>query len=259
MIVAGCDVGSLTAEAVILADGKILCGRIIPVRPTALESARAVMDLALTETGLSYERLDACCSTGYGRFSIPFAKKNMSEISCHALGAFTALSSVRTVIDIGGQDCRVIAVDDGGMIEDFAMNEKCAAGTGRSLEILASAVGLSLPRLGEAALKSRGPFSINNRCSIFMEEEVLFHIQRKSRTSDIAYAITSAVAKRVASLARSVRLAPAFAITGGVAKNPAVVERLESLLAIRFSPLPLDPQLVGALGAAMFAARQAGA
>jgi predicted CoA-substrate-specific enzyme activase len=256
MIVAGCDVGSLTACAVILRDGKILGGRIIPVRPTALLSANAVMGEALKAAGLAPEQIDLCCATGYGRFSIPFAGINYSEISCHGLGAFFAAPSIRTVIDIGGQDCKVLRVDGEGLVEDFVMNDKCAAGTGRSLELLAAAVSLSLSELGSLAGKSKGPFSINNRCSIFMEEEVLFQVRKKRKTKDIAFAINQAVAKRVAALAAKVKTAPAYAITGGVAKNPSVVRQLESLLNIRFTPLPIDPQLVGALGAAVFAIRE---
>ncbi|MBI5843893.1 MAG: 2-hydroxyglutaryl-CoA dehydratase [Deltaproteobacteria bacterium] len=256
MITAGCDVGSLTAEAVILRDGKILSARIIPVRPTALESAETVMGEALKLAGLAHGDIALCCATGYGRFSIPFAKINLSEISCHGLGAFFAAPAIRTVIDIGGQDCKVLRVDENGLTQEFAMNDKCAAGTGRSLEILADAVGLDLTDLGRIAQKSKGPFSINNRCSIFMEEEVNFHIYRRKKTPDIAFAINQAVAKRVADLAGKVRLAPGFAITGGVAKNPSVVKQLEAILGIKFTPLSVDPQLVGALGAAVHAMRQ---
>jgi predicted CoA-substrate-specific enzyme activase len=257
MIVAGCDVGSLTAKAVILNDGGIIASTIIRDRPTPVESATAVMGEALRDAGLKLEEIAVCCSTGYGRNSIPFAAMNMSEISCHGLGAFWADGSIRTVIDIGGQDCKVISVDAGGMVKDFIMNDKCAAGTGRSLEILSKTIGISLERLGPVSLRSWRPARITNKCSIFMELEVLQYMYKKKRTADIAFGINEAVAKRVAALANMVQLVENVAITGGVSKNVGVVRMLENLLEIRFKKLPVDPQIIGALGAAVFARNEA--
>src|SRR4030043_2404985 len=148
VIVAGCDVGSLTAKAVILEDDTILVSKIIRVRPTTEESGRTVMEEALAECGVTFEKINYCCATGYGRHSISFALMNMSEISCHGLGAYWTDKSVRTVIDIGGPGCRVVSIDAAGMVKDFIMNDKCAAGTGRSLEILSRTIGVSLERLG---------------------------------------------------------------------------------------------------------------
>ncbi|HOO71738.1 MAG TPA: acyl-CoA dehydratase activase [Spirochaetota bacterium] len=256
MIAAGCDVGSLTAKAVIMDDGFIISSKIIRDRKTPLESARAVMSEALSEAGLSFKSINYCCSTGYGRHSIPFALMNMSEISCHALGAFWAEKSVRTVIDIGGQDCKVISLDDCGMVSDFIMNDKCAAGTGRSLEILSRSIGLPLEKLGPVSLKSWKGIPITNKCSIFMELEVLQHLYKGKRTADIARGINEAVARRVVSLARSIEIKEAAAITGGVSKNIGVVKKLERLLGLRFTPLSVDPQIIGALGAAVFAANE---
>lgn len=253
MIAAGCDVGSLTAEAVILKDGRICASRIIGVRATAALSARQVMEEALSDAGLCFDDIDLCFSTGYGRYSIDFAKKNISEISCHGLGAFTVNPAIRTVVDIGGQDCKVIAVDETGMVSDFAMNDKCAAGTGRCLEILAKALGVELGQLGALSQKARRPVSITNKCSIFMEMEVLYSMYAGKKIADIAFGINQAVAKRLATLAKGMKIREKVAITGGVSKNSGVVNELEKLLEIKFTPLAVDPQIVGALGAAVFA------
>jgi predicted CoA-substrate-specific enzyme activase len=253
MIVAGCDVGSLTAKAVILEDDTIISMKIIRDRATPVESATVVMDETLREAGLTYNDISFCCSTGYGRNSIPFASMNMSEISCHGLGAFWADNAVRTIIDIGGQDCKVVAIDDNGRVKDFVMNDKCAAGTGRSLEILARTIGVPLERLGPVSLKSWRPARITNKCSIFMELEVLQLLYRKKKPADIAFGINEAVAKRVVALVGTMELEKHIAITGGVSKNIGVVRSLEDLLDIRFRKLPVDPQVIGALGAAVFA------
>ncbi len=253
MLFAGCDVGSLTAKAVIM-DGEVIVSHAMArVAPAAEVSAQQVMDKALEKAGLDMGDIAACCATGYGRDSIPFATRNMSEISCHGMGAFWAASQVHTVIDIGGQDCKVINVDGRGMVTDFVMNDKCAAGTGRSLEILSRAIDLRLEDLGPQSLRSKKKIAISNRCGIFMELEVLQHFYEGKKPRDIARGINRAVAKRVAFLARGVRLAPGFALTGGVSKNPGVVRELESLLDVTFIPLHVDAQLVGAVGAAVFA------
>ncbi len=256
MLFAGCDVGSLTAEAVILKGQDILSTSIQRVGASASDSAHQVMKTALEGAGLNMGDLSAVCATGYGRKNIPFVQYNMSEISCHGMGAFWCDSGIRTIIDIAGQDCKVILVDNQGMTTDFAMNDKCAAGTGRSLEILARAIDLDLEELGPISLKSRKPALIGNRCSIFMELEVLQHLYTGKKMRDIARGINQAVAKRVAFLAQSLDLEPDFALTGGVSKNQGVARSLESILGIRFSPLPLDAQLMGALGAAIYARKK---
>ena len=152
MIVAGCDVGSLTAEAVIMTNGTILGSEIIRVRPRAEQSARDVMDALLARLKLTYEDIGYCVSTGYGRETIPFADHNISEISCHGRGAHWLIPSIRTVIDIGGQDCKAIRVDKNGSLDDFIMNDKCAAGTGRSLELMSEVLGVDVSELGPLSL-----------------------------------------------------------------------------------------------------------
>jgi (R)-2-hydroxyacyl-CoA dehydratese activating ATPase len=253
MIVAGCDVGSLTAKAFIMNEKGRLAGEIIRVRSTNVDSATEVMEKALASAHLRFADLDCCCSTGYGRYEIPFARMNMSEISCHGLGAFRADQSIRTVIDIGGQDCKVILIDAVGNVRDFIMNDKCAAGTGRSLEILAKTIGVDLENLGDLALKSKKPINITNKCSIFMELEVLNHLYTRKRLKHIACGIADAVAKRVASLAKAIDIEDNVCITGGVSKNPAVVRQLAYHMNTSFKSLPVDPQIIGALGAAVYA------
>jgi predicted CoA-substrate-specific enzyme activase len=253
MIVAGCDIGSLTAKAVLLKDGAILASAIITVKANAAESARIVMQQCLDSQSLTFEDIDFCCSTGYGRLNIPFAAINFSEISCHGMGAFWTDNSIRTVIDIGGQDCKVISINDTGRIVDFIMNDKCAAGTGRSLEILARTIGVPLESLGPLAIQSRKPVEITNKCSIFMELEVIDALYRGAKRKDIASGLSDAVARRVAALAQVVEISDAVCITGGVSKNRGVVNHLERRMGVRFKRLATDPQLMGALGAAVLA------
>jgi predicted CoA-substrate-specific enzyme activase len=257
MTAAGIDVGSLTAKAVIMRDGLIIAHSVIRAEANPLRSAEESLGRALKAAGMSMEDIDACCSTGYGREEIPFAQKNVSEISCHGAGAFWMDKNVRTVVDIGGQDCKVISLDGRGAIVDFIMNDKCAAGTGRSLELLSRTLGVSLEELGSLALKSKRPAAISNKCSIFMELEVLQHVYQKRRTADIAAGIAEAVAKRVGALMCQMEIKSRACITGGVSKNPGVVKYLENLLSIDFIKLPYDPQVAGAIGAALFASDEA--
>lgn len=256
MLATGIDIGSLTAKAVVLEDGTVRCAHIMRVKPRPVDSARAVLDAVLTASGACMQDIGACCATGYGRMEIPFATMQVSEISCHALGAHFTDPAIRTVIDIGGQDCKVIALDEQGMVKSFIMNEKCAAGTGRCLEILAKAIGVDLSDLGPLSLKSRKPVPITNKCSIFMELEVLQHFYRKAKLRDIAAGINLAVARRVAALAKTMEVLPEICLTGGVSKNAGVASGLQRIMDIRFRPLDSDPQLMGALGAAVFARRE---
>lgn len=257
MIVAGCDVGSLTAEAVIMTNGTILGSEIIRVRPKAEQSAKDVMETLLARLELSYEDIGYCVSTGYGRETIPFADDNVSEISCHGRGAQWLVPSIRTVIDIGGQDCKAIRVDGDGMLEDFVMNDKCAAGTGRSLELMAEALGVDITELGPISLESTKPVVITNQCSIFAEMEILHYMCEERSIADIAAGINESMARRVKMLAGKVGVKEEIGMTGGVSKNVGVVKHLEKMLSKSFHEFPEDPQIIGALGAAIFAAEKA--
>lgn len=255
MMVAGVDVGSHTAKSVVMDDGKIVASYLMKTGPSPSGSAEKVMKLCLEKGEIKESSIAYCCGTGYGRLEIPFADLNMSEISCHGMGAFWSNNRIRTIIDIGGQDCKVVAVNEKGMVTDFIMNDKCAAGTGRSLEILSRTLGIPLEKLNETAEKSRKPVSITNKCSIFMELEILELMCRGKKIADIANGLADAVAKRVLSLTGSIVLNEGMCITGGVAKNSAVVRHLQKRLHTVFQPLTVDPQLAGAIGAAVFASQ----
>jgi predicted CoA-substrate-specific enzyme activase len=256
MIVAGCDVGSLTAEAVLMDNGTILGSEIIRVRPKPEQSARDVMDKLLARLGMSYGDIRHCISTGYGRETISFANDNISEISCHGRGAQWLIPSIRTVIDVGGQDCKAIRVDERGLLEDFVMNDKCAAGTGRSLEIMAEVLGVDISELGPLSLEASGPLVITNQCSIFAEMEILHFLCEEKNIADVAAGINEAMARRVKMLVGKVGIKNDIGMTGGVSKNVGVVKALERMLGKQFLQFPEDPQIIGALGAAVFASEK---
>lgn len=256
---AGVDVGSLTAEGVLLEGDTIRATAQILARPSPLDSATEVLAALAARAGIAREDLGRVVATGYGRevlVSAGLAHENVSEISCHGFGAFCLEPAIRTVIDIGGQDAKAIRVDGSGTLESFIMNDKCAAGTGHFLELMAHTLEVDLSALGRLALRARRPVHVTSRCSAFVETEVLHFLQGGARREDVAAGVADAMAERVAALARRVSPEPAVTLTGGVAKNLAVRRRLEARLRIRILDLPLDPQLVGAFGAARLAARQ---
>ncbi|MGC4118439.1 MAG: acyl-CoA dehydratase activase [Myxococcales bacterium] len=255
----GIDVGSLTAKGILLADGQVAASHLSRARPNARESVETVAEALCGQKGLRREDVHAICLTGYGRFQAPFAAIEKSEISCHGLGASIVEPTVRTVVDIGGQDSKVVAVDERGLVQDFAMNDKCAAGTGRALEVLGKALGVEVEALGPLALKGKPGRGISNRCSLFMESDVLQARRDGVDRAAIARAIVEAVVARVLSLASKVPVKSRVCLTGGVAKNPGVAAALERQLGQPLCALKFDPQLIGALGAAHFAHRDASA
>lgn len=253
MIVAGCDVGSLTTKAVILNQKSILGHAIVNSTFRPEESAREVMEKALAASGLSIGDIKFCVGTGYGRDRVPFVGKVVSEIACHAKGAHWLLPSVRTVIDIGGQDCKAIKVDARGNVVKFFTNDKCAAGTGRFLEVMAKLMGLSLDELGRLSDQAGEALQLASTCTVWAQAEVVHHLNAKKSKADIAASVNRAMAGRVAILARSVGTEKDVCMTGGVAKNMGVTSSLEKLLGVNIRRLRQDPQIIGALGAAVFA------
>ncbi len=253
MIVAGCDVGSLSAEAVIMQDKAIVAYEIIKVRPRPEQSADDVMNSALSKAGLAFDDIDHCISTGYGREKISFADSNVSEISCHGKGAQFLIPSVRTVIDVGGQDCKAISVDENGDLVKFVMNDKCAAGTGRFLEQISKTLGIKLEELASLSLASTNPLPITSICSIFIDTEALCYINEGEDLADIVAGIHQAMAGRVKGLVARVGIKEDVCFTGGVAKNGGVVKCIEDILGIKILKMPEDPQIIGALGAALLA------
>ena len=254
MIFAGCDVGSLTGEAVILEGEKILSSEIIRVRPRPEQTAREVTEKALDKIGMSFDDIDYCVSTGYGREKIPFAQSSISEISCHGRGAQWANPDVRTIIDIGGQDCKVIKVDKYGYMVDFVMNDKCAAGTGRFLESMAKVLSVGLEDLAPLSMEATHRITLTKTCTVLSQIEVIYMLSDGIERSSIASGISYAMAERISKLVRRVGIKESVAITGGVAKNSAVVNAVMDVLGIHFASLgEVDPQIVGALGSALFA------
>ena len=255
-LTAGIDVGSLTAEGVILSGTTIHGTAQIASRANPLDSARDVLALLYERTGLRAGDIEVTVSTGYGREAIEeagLAARNVSEISCHGYGAWCLEPRARTIIDIGGQDAKAIRVDARGGLEQFVMNDKCAAGTGHFLELMSRTLEVELSELGRLGLAGRSPVHMTSRCSIFVETEVIHFLQKGYSRADIAAGVADAMAERVAALARRVTPTAAVVMTGGVSKNAAVKRRLEVRVGHRMVGLPIDPQLVGAYGAARIA------
>ena len=257
MVVAGCDVGALTAKAVVMKNDTILGFEIIRTRAKAVQSAADVMDKLLNKLDLSYEDIDYCVSTGYGRNIIPFAHDDVSEISCHGRGARWLVPTIRTIIDGGGQDCKAIRVDENGIVEDFRMNTKCAAGTGRSLELMAEGLGVDVSQLGPLSLKASDPVVLQEPCCVITEIEIRHLVLEGRDSADIAAGISDITARRILHLARNLGVKKDVGLTGGIAKNVGVVDCLERALKMKLVEFPEDPQVIGAIGAAVFAADRA--
>ena len=215
------------------------------------------MNEAVRQAGLSsIDSLDNIVCTGYGRLNIPFAEENLSEISCHAKGAHWLAPSIRTVVDIGGQDCKVISVSKEGKVLDFKMNDRCAAGTGRFFEGMARALCCGLEGISSMDNQCEEACIISNQCSVFAESEVVTLVNEGVDLKNIIAGINLSVASRLTSMARRVGVVNDVTLTGGCSKNGGLARALEKKLDIEVKKLPQDPQLVGALGAAIFAAEK---
>ncbi len=256
-IFAGCDVGSTTGKAVILRNGSILGSVVAPCLPRPEKTAELVINQALSQAGLSsIGDLSYLVGTGYGRMRISFANENISEITCHARGASWLCQSVKTAIDIGGQDCKVIGISNNGRVREFLMNDKCAAGTGRFFEAMCRVLHLTLEEISTLSLKSTSPANITSQCSVFAESEVVSLLNDGVDVVDIAAGINNAIAARLASLVRKVGVMEDVTVTGGCAKNAGLIKCLEDRLKMTIKPLVEDPQIVGAIGAAVLAREQ---
>ncbi|HDP79888.1 MAG TPA: 2-hydroxyglutaryl-CoA dehydratase [Spirochaetes bacterium] len=252
MITAGCDIGSLTAKAVIMKDGSVRGEAVVLTGAAPAKSAAAAMEAALKQAGVSMERVDRCVGTGYGRRRAPFAHADESEITCHARGALWQCPAARTVIDIGGQDAKAIRMDGEGRVVRYSYNDRCASGTGRFLEIIAEALNVKLEDMGDLAKKSSGTLSLSNQCVIFAETEIISLVNEGWDVADIVKALHRSVSKRVAALAKGIGLEGDVVMTGGVAKNSGMFEALGEALGLHL--LSVDrPQLCGAIGAALIA------
>jgi predicted CoA-substrate-specific enzyme activase len=254
MIFAGCDIGSTTAKAVILEERTVRAAAVIPARLDPAESAREVLDRCLQKAGLRLNEVQRIVGTGYGQQQIAFATRCESEITCQARGAFFHHPSARTLIDIGGQDAKVIKMDARGKVVHYSYNDKCASGTGRFLEIMAEALGVGLAEMGAAGRTCVERLSISNQCVIFAETEVVSLINEEKAVGDILNALFRAMAHRVAAQVRTLTVEADVLLTGGVAKNIGLFEALGQSLGVALqTPSQMDPQLNGALGAALLA------
>lgn len=251
---AGIDSGSTSTDVVILNRNKeIVTGVILPTGAGAAAGAERALQEALDKAGLKREDIDALVTTGYGRTAIQSGDKSITEITCHARGAHFLDPQVRTVVDIGGQDSKVIRIDEEGGVVNFAMNDKCAAGTGRFLEMMARTMEMNLDEMSRTGLNYKEDITISSMCTVFAESEVVSLIAQNKAADDIVHGLNKAVAVKTAALVKRVGGEEKYMMTGGVAKNQGLVQTLEEKLGTSLVILE-EAQLCGALGAALFAA-----
>jgi predicted CoA-substrate-specific enzyme activase len=257
---AGVDSGSTSTNAVVTGEaGDVLAAVTLPTGAHSADAARAALDEALRIAGVEREMLAAVVATGYGRASVPFAAKDVTEITCHAKGAHRLAPDARTVIDIGGQDSKVIRLGSAGNVTEFSMNDKCAAGTGRFLELMADTLGVSVDEMARMGLRPDEVIAISSMCAVFAESEVISLIADGKDAEDIVWGVDLAIAGRVAGMAARLGAEPPYVMTGGVANNAGVVKALGEKLResgggrSRSVTVPEGPQICGALGAALLA------
>ena len=253
MYVIGIDSGSTSTNAVVMdQDRKIRAFSVVRTGAKSGVSADRALKEVLEKAGITREDISLIVSTGYGRVSIEFADENVTEISCHGKGAHYFNPKIRTILDIGGQDSKAIRLNENGEVKDFVMNDKCAAGTGRFLEMIARTLEVSLDELGAIALTSKEKIEITSMCSVFAESEVISLIANNKEKADIADGVCHAIANKAFGLLRRVGMEPEFMMTGGVAKNPGVVRAVEEKIGSKLY-ICEEPEIVGATGAALYA------
>lgn len=256
----GCDSGSTYTKCVIIDEnGRMVANVTLKSRINSVLSAKESLDMAVSQVEdlKSAEDLAYLVGTGYGRNKVPFADENISEISCHAMGVHVADPKVKAIIDIGGQDVKGINVDSDGTVLNFAMNDKCSAGTGRFFEAMARAFEMDLDEFSKLSLKAKNIIPITAQCTVFAESEVISLVGEGKPMDEIAAGIELSVAKRCFVMAKKAGAVDNVALTGGCAKNDGLKAAIEKVLKLKVIDLPIDPQLMGALGAAEFA-RQKG-
>jgi len=255
MITAGIDVGSISTKAAIAEDGNIVATRVIQTGYNAQNAGRMVFDEIQAETGISSSRIQGVVATGYGRKSVTQADKAVTEITCHAAGAHFLNPDIRSIIDIGGQDSKAIVIDEKGRVKDFAMNDKCAAGTGRFLEVMARALEVDLDAFGEMSLTADSASAISSLCTVFAESEVISLISKGEKRENIIAGIHASIAARVMAMGNRIGIKPPVMMTGGVALNIGVVRALENKINSALV-VSKNAQVTGAIGAALIAARE---
>jgi (R)-2-hydroxyacyl-CoA dehydratese activating ATPase len=254
--VAGIDIGSTQVKGVILDEQGTLVGQAILNMERNMSTAAAeVFHLALADAQLRPEDVTFTVATGYGRYRVSFGDLQVTEISCHARGALAEFPATRTVLDIGGQDTKAIRIGDSGEVTDFAMNDKCAAGTGRFLGAASFALEMPLSELGPLAVQATAPVKITTTCTVFAESEIIGHLAKGHRPEDVLMGMHHSIATRCASLVRRVGLTPEITFTGGVSRNVAMVALLQQVLGAPLN-VSAQAQLMGAIGAGLYALDQ---
>jgi len=250
MYFAGVDIGSTMTKVMIVDEDGDLCAKI--VRHTGAEHRRLanrIMEEALEQANLPFEEISYVVATGYGRVNVPFADRQITELSCHAKGVSSLFPNARIAIDIGGQDAKGMKIIDGTLV-DFVMNDKCAAGTGRFLEVISEALGIKVEDLGSISLKSTNKVQISSVCTIFAQQEVVSYLSSGTPLEDIVAGLHDAIAGRVVRMVKRLKIEPDVVLTGGVAKNSGVVRAAKEYIGLEVL-VPEDPLLSGALGAAI--------
>jgi predicted CoA-substrate-specific enzyme activase len=253
MIYAGCDLGTISAKVVLIEDGHILAAEVLPYKSLPRQAAAEVFVRALAQAGLVQDRIAGFQSTGFGKKAVPFAHGEAAELICLHRAVRALHPAVRTVIDVGGQSIRAFNIDSDGRLTASTANEKCSAGTGKFMEVMAQALEMPLEELSRAALSSTRPLSITSQCGVFAESEVITHVNEGHDRLDIFAGISLSVAGKVAGLVRRISLNREVVLVGGVAKNLCVVRDLERELQVELIRPDLDPQVVSAYGAALLA------
>jgi len=246
---AGIDIGSTMTKAIIL-EARVIASVIGPTGPEQRRLANRVMEEALRQAGLPFEAMTYIVSTGYGRINVPFADKQVTEISCHARGISSLFPQAGTIIDIGGQDSKAINIDPQGKVTDFIMNDKCAAGSGRFVEVIADTLGLKLEQMGDLSLQSRQPAQISSICTIWAQQEVASRLAEGVPVPDLIAGVHQSLADRVARMVKRLKLQKEVILTGGGGKNKGLVKALFEQLDCEIL-VPQEPLITGALGGAL--------
>jgi predicted CoA-substrate-specific enzyme activase len=254
---AGVDVGSTQTKAIILGDRRQIVGRsLISTGARVTQAAETAFDLALKDAGLRREQVGYVVGTGYGRYKVTFGDAQITEITCHARGAQFFFPGTRTVVDMGGQDTKAIKVAPNGDVQDFNMNDKCAAGTGRFLLAAAEVMGLTLDDIGPISLQGTDPVRLTSVCTVFVESDIMSYVAQKKKIEDILAGVHRAIAARTVSLVRRVGIEEEVTFTGGVTRNVGMVRALEDALKVRLNVSP-EAHYMGAAGGALFALERA--
>jgi predicted CoA-substrate-specific enzyme activase len=253
MIAAGVDIGSTTAKAVIIQDGKLVASSIAPTGADCNAAAQAVLANAAQQASVTVQQLQYVVATGYGRRAVDFGNETITEISANARGAAylgSSMGKVHTIIDVGGQDTKAISLDENGEIVNFVMNDKCAAGTGRFMEVIARALQEDMEHFSQMSLQATSPVTINSTCTVFAESEVISLIAQRIPKQDIIAGIHNSIAKRIVEMAKQVNVKPVLFFDGGGAKNAGLKKAVETELGFEVF-IPEYPQIVVAIGAAL--------